>query len=182
MTQLTPRLAVLLTVLLISAITFAQATLGPVIKLGTSTTTGLPASSTTITGGLMYDLDAGSVKVNNGTSWANISMFPGAIPTISSGFGTSPSVTIGYTSAFRVNVGTGGAAASGVIGLPTAANGWNCDCTDVTTASATVFVCKQTANTTTTVTIGNFATTGLAAAWTASDILAISCEAIFPTQ
>lgn len=97
-------------------------------------------------------------------------------PTISSGFGTSPSVTAGKAYAFRVNVGTGGTASSGVVAVgATATTGWNCTCTDVTTASATVFLCKQTANTTTTVTVGNFDAAGAAAAWTASDILAVSC-------
>lgn len=102
---------------------------------------------------------------------------PGA-PSISSGFGTSPSVSAGVTTAaFRVNVGTGGVATSGVIALnATATTGWNCFCEDITTNSTTVFMCKMTASTTTTATIGNFsAATGLAAAWTASDILAVSC-------
>jgi hypothetical protein len=101
----------------------------------------------------------------------------GSTPTISSGFGTSPSVTAGTsTAAFRVNVGTGGSATSGVIALnTTATTGWNCFCTDVTTASATVNQCKQTATSTTTATIGNFNTSGVAAAWVASDIIAVSC-------
>lgn len=102
---------------------------------------------------------------------------PGA-PSISSGFGTSPSVSAGVTTAaFRVNVGTGGSATSGVIALnATATAGWNCFCSDITTNSLTVFNCKQTASTTTTATIGQFsATTGVASAWVASDILAVSC-------
>jgi hypothetical protein len=97
-------------------------------------------------------------------------------PTISAGFGTSPSiVNQNGTAVFTVNVGTGGTATSGVIGLPTATNGWYCTCEDQTTTSATVNRCKQTANTTTTATIGNFNTTPAAAAWVASDILNVSC-------
>lgn len=93
-------------------------------------------------------------------------------PTISSGFGTSPSIASSNgTAAFTVNVGTGGVATSGVIGLPTATNGWVCRCDDITTASATVFLTKQTASATTTCTVGNFNTAGAAAAWVASDIL-----------
>lgn len=89
-------------------------------------------------------------------------------PTISSGFGTSPSiVSSNGTASFRVNVGTGGAATSGVIGLPTATNGWNCQVADMTTNVAT----RQSASTTTT------ATFTAAAAWTASDILTVSCFA-----
>lgn len=99
-----------------------------------------------------------------------------AAPTISSGFGTSPIVTANNgTAAFRINVGTGGTATSGVIGLPAAATGWNCFCTDITTKSSTVFMCKQTADTTTTATIGNFTTAGAAGAWVASNVLAVSC-------
>jgi hypothetical protein len=99
-------------------------------------------------------------------------------PTISSGFGSSPSVTgSNGTAAFRINVGTGGTASSGVIGLPAAANGWNCYPTDITTTSTNVFMTKQTASTTTTATLGNFNTSAVATAWAASDILAVSCFA-----
>lgn len=99
-------------------------------------------------------------------------------PTISSGFGTSPSVTAGKAYAFRVNVGTGGTANNGTIALgTTATNGWNCTCTDITTQTANVFLCKQTASSTTTATIGNFDAAGAAAAWAASDILAVTCTA-----
>jgi hypothetical protein len=101
-----------------------------------------------------------------------------AAPTISSGFGTSPSVSSNNgTAAFRVNVGTGGTATSGVIGLATAPNGWNCWCNDITTNSTTIFLCKQTASSTTTATIGNFNDVAVAAAWGASNILAVSCFA-----
>lgn len=101
-------------------------------------------------------------------------------PTISSGFGTSPSITTNNGAmAFRINVGTGGTANSGVIGLPASATGWNCDCENITTTSTTVARCKQTgAGTTTTVPIGNFNATPAAAAWVASDILIVKCRAL----
>lgn len=91
------------------------------------------------------------------------------VPTINSGFGASPSILTGGTlAAFRVNVGTGGAATSGVINTNvTATNGWNCQVADQTTNVST----RQSASTTTTVTL-----TG-AAAWTASDILLVNCTA-----
>jgi hypothetical protein len=100
-------------------------------------------------------------------------------PTISSGFGTSPSVVSpNGTGAFTINVGTGGAASTGVIGLPAAPHGWNCTCTDITTQTTTTFYCKQTgAGTTTTAPIGEFTTAGAAGVWTASDILTVSCFA-----
>lgn len=106
----------------------------------------------------------------------NLAFSPTA-PTVSSGFGTSPSVpTNNGTQSFTINVGTGGVATSGVIGLPTATNGWVVKCEDLTTQSATVFVQKQTATATNTATIGNFNTAGAAAAWVASDIL--HCTAV----
>lgn len=89
-------------------------------------------------------------------------------PTISSGFGTSPSVVAGAgTWSFRVNVGTGGVATSGVVGLSTATTGWNCQVTDTSTNVVT----RQTANTTATVTVT------AASAWAASDILIFNCAA-----
>lgn len=119
---------------------------------------------------LVGSLDAGSVYLNGKLA------FSSTAPTISSGFGTSPSITGGSAVAFRVNVGTGGAASTGVVALPTAINGWNCSVADVTTPDSNSTV--QTASTTTTASFKNYArTTGLAAAWTASDILAISCIA-----
>ena len=92
-------------------------------------------------------------------------------PTISSGFGTSPSIpNANGTAAWTINVGTGGAASSGVLTMPTASTGWVVDCVDITNAAS--FVTVQTAGTTTSVTLTNYSrTTGLAIAWTASDIL-----------
>lgn len=101
-------------------------------------------------------------------------------PTISSGFGTSPSVASNNgTAAFTINVGTGGAATSGVVGLPTATTGWNCFVNDLTAAAAHVaYNTRQTASTTTTATLENQTTsTGAAVAWAASDILRVSCFA-----
>ena len=93
-------------------------------------------------------------------------------PTISSGFGTSPSVVASNgTAAFTINVGTGGTASSGVIGLPAATTGWAVSCDNTSTNTATVFKTKQTAFTTTTATIGNYDAAGVAAAWVASNVL-----------
>jgi hypothetical protein len=99
-----------------------------------------------------------------------------ATPTISSGFGTGPSVVSGTSPcSFQVNVGTGGAASSGVIALNfTASNGWACAVHDVTTP--TTNLTDQTASSTTTVTVTNYVrTTGVAGAWTASDKLMMTC-------
>lgn len=117
-------------------------------------------------------------KFRAGAYLATNLLFSATAPTISSGFGTSPSVTVNNgTADFRINIGTGGTATSGVIGLPTATTGWDCTCDDRTTFSTTVFKCRQTADTTTTATIGNFNSSTTAAAWAASDVLAVSCLA-----
>ncbi len=65
------RFAVLLTVLVLGAFAFAAGpfTLGNVFRLGSSTTAGLPASSATIAGGLIYVSDDAGVLFNNGTAW-----------------------------------------------------------------------------------------------------------------
>jgi hypothetical protein len=135
-------------------------------------------------GGSLFSVSSGGVLVANGTIQTKgaFQLSPGRLvdsstaPTISSGFGTSNSIAASNgTAAFTVNVGTGGVATSGVIGLPAATTGWKVDCNDITTTSATVFVTKQTATTTTTATVGNFSTSGTAAAWVASDVL--SCMA-----
>lgn len=134
------------------------------------------AATTTIT----LTGTATNISTANSTFQLNGRIVAGnATPTISSGFGTSPSVTAGVnTMAFRVNVGTGGVATTGVIALGiTATTGWNCFCSDITTTTATVDVCKQTASSTTTATIGNFTSGGIAGAWVASDILLVNCTA-----
>lgn len=97
--------------------------------------------------------------------------FINTAPTVSSGFGTMPAIAASNgTAAFTIDVGTGGTASSGVIGLPTATTGWIVTCTDLTTPG--VNVTKQTAVSTASATITNYnSTTGIAAAWTASDIL-----------
>lgn len=97
-------------------------------------------------------------------------------PSIASGFGSSPSVTQNNGPAsFSVNVGTGGSASSGVVTLPAAAHAWACSVADVTTQSTSVFLTKQTATGTTSVTFTNYNTAGAATAWAASDVLQVSC-------
>jgi hypothetical protein len=120
-----------------------------------------------------------SVQKTNFRALALTSLLESATaPTIASGFGTSPSVTVNNgTANFRINVGTGGTASSGVIGLPTAVNGWDCDCEDRTTFSTTVFKCRQTADTATSATVGSFSSSAGSTPWAASDILAVSCRA-----
>lgn len=99
-------------------------------------------------------------------------------PTIASGFGTSPSISgSNGTAAFQVTVGTGGTASTGVITMPTANAGWSCSAADVTTASSSVYLTRQTASTTTSVTITNYNTAGTATAWVAGDKINLACMA-----
>jgi hypothetical protein len=100
-----------------------------------------------------------------------------AAPTVTSA-GTSPSVTNNNGScSFTVNVGTGGTASAVVLGLPTAATGWTCHASDITTQSTSVFLQKQTASSTTAATLTNYNTAGAATAFVASDLLRVSCMA-----
>lgn len=103
-------------------------------------------------------------------------------PTISSGFGTSPTVpNPNGTAAFTVNVGTGGTATAGVIALsPAASNGWHCSVHNLTGQTNNVADQRtvQSGTSTTTATVENqTVSTGLSAVWTASDILSLSCHA-----
>ncbi len=106
--------------------------------------------------------------------------FSGTAPTISSGFGTAAAVSAGTATSFRLDVGTGGTATAGVIGMPTAATGWNCHVEDLTATTANTADKRtvQLSSTTTSVTIENQAiSSGAASAWTASDVLALICAA-----
>jgi hypothetical protein len=125
---------------------------------------------------------SGTTSVNTLTNVASgRPLYSGSAPTISSGFGTSPSIANNNGSgAFQVNVGTGGTATNGVISTPvTATTGWICAVNNLTAALGhradnTI----QTASTTTTITIENQTkSSGAAVAWTASDIVNLLCLA-----
>lgn len=116
--------------------------------------------------------------VLNGTLNITPLAFNAAAPAVSSGFGTSPTITnANGPTVFTLTIGTGGTATSGVLALPTATNGWFCKADDMTTNSATVFVTKQTANTAASATLANYNTSGAQAAWVAGDQLIVSCFA-----
>lgn len=105
----------------------------------------------------------------------------GSSITVSSGFGTSPVITASNgMAAFAVNVGTGGVATGGVIGLPAAPNGWRVCVENITATAANRADQRtvQTASTTTSATVQNQTiSTGAALAWTASDILLVAAFA-----
>lgn len=128
---------------------------------------GTPAVLTGVTNGL-----------NSTGTFKNKTVFASSTaPTITSGFGTSPSIASNGTFAITVNVGTGGTATNGVIGMPAAATAWVCTVNNLTAAAAhRADNTRQTARTATSVTIENQTTsTGAAVAWTASDIVLLAC-------
>jgi len=97
------------------------------------------------------------------------------LPTISSGFGTSPTISAVNTFVFKIVVGTGGAA-NGTITLPTATNGWLAFAADVTSGS-TLFL-QLTGSTTTSVTFTSFSvTTGAASPMSAGDVILVNALA-----
>lgn len=99
-------------------------------------------------------------------------------PTIASGFGSTPSIVASNgTAAFTINVGGGGVATSGVLTMPAATTGWMITVANTSANTATVFLTKQTAFSTTSVTIGNYDAAGAAAAWTANNVLVCSALA-----
>ena len=105
----------------------------------------------------------------------NVIATSASLPTIGSGFGTSPTISASNTMAFKIVVGTGGAA-SGSITLPTAVNGWFAFATDVTNGS-TLFL-QLTASSATSVTFTSYSvTTGAAANMSAGDIVLVNCFA-----
>lgn len=133
-----------------------------------------PAQGLTVIGTLGFGVD------NVGHTTAGILADSSAAPTISSGFGTSPSIVANGAIAGTINVGTGGVATGGVLTMPAATTGWVCNISNRTALAANRADQRttQTATTTTTVTIQNQTiSTGAALAWTASDVLTYQCRA-----
>lgn len=96
-------------------------------------------------------------------------------PTLGTGWGTGATITAFNSTAFKVVVGTGGAA-NGTINFPTAANGWIVFAADVT-GGTTLFL-QQTASTATSATVTSFSiTSGLAANMAAGDTILINAFA-----
>lgn len=99
------------------------------------------------------------------------------VPTIASGFGTSPSIAARSTLVFKIVIGSGGTASTGVITMLTANYGWVCTATNITNAATMSTV--QTGSSTSSVTLTNYSrTTGTATPWNAGDVILISCFAL----
>ena len=115
-------------------------------------------------------VNATALSLNN-----NLVATTATLPTIASGFGTSPTISAVSTFVFKIVVGTGGAA-NGSITLPTAPNGWLAFAADVTSGS-TLFL-QLTGSTATSVTFTSFSvTTGAAANMAAGDVILVNCIA-----
>lgn len=120
------------------------------------------------------------VTVVNGTySFSN--MFATVSnPGISSGFGTGASVGNANGSlTFRVNVGTGGVASSGVISMPLAVNGWNAVVQVLAPNSSQLLQTTAiTGTTNNTISLSNYTTaTGALVAWPSGTILMVNAVA-----
>jgi len=145
---------------------------GPNFNNGATTDLKLvQASKKVLYKGIVRSDATPAVIQNSFGGWVNAI---GAIPSISSGFGTSPSINSGATSgSFRLNVGTGGTANTGVIAFDKAAdNGWSCSCTN----GSAVSVCRSEPTSTTTVTIKNYNSSLTLTAWGASNVLQLQCQ------
>lgn len=113
---------------------------------------------------------AATQSVNLGPSAGTPMLFVAA-PTVTSA-GTSPSITTNGTVTGRVNVGTGGTATTIVLAMPAATTGWNCSAENISQPNAANLRLRQTASTTTSVTLQwQTVSTGAATAFTASDIV-----------
>ena len=119
---------------------------------------------------LLAPYNASSISLNG-----NLLATTTSLPTISSGFGTNPTISATSTFVFKIVVGTGGAA-NGTITLPTAPNGWLAFAADVTSGS-TLFL-QLTGSTATSVTFTSFSvTTGAAANMSAGDVILVNAMA-----
>jgi hypothetical protein len=164
-----------------------------VANTGSSTLTvnpqlGSPASTIRKWGG-STNLAAGDINANHwlrmtfdGTYWqiegqlGNSGAASSISPTILSGFASSGSTISNSngTGAFTVTIGTT-ASSGGILAMPTAAHGWQCDCNDVTTIATGTFLCKTVATTATSVQVANYNISATATQWISADIIQFSC-------
>lgn len=149
---------------------------GGQINLNVDTNNSVHIADTSSTATTTMGNALNTTNLGSGTLQTGGKLFDSATaPTISSGFGTSPTITApNGTASFELNVGTGGVATNGVIGMPTTANKWSCSVADTT--SPTANSTAQTGSNANSVTVTNFVrTTGVAGAWPASDNITLNC-------
>lgn len=120
----------------------------------------------------------GLVNPTSGYSMNSWTIDSGTAPTVNSGFCTSPSIASATgTAGFSLTIGTScTGVTSGILTMPAAGHQWMCTFANVTNPGANAPT--MTANTTTSVTITNYArTTGIASDFTAGDSIRGMCRA-----
>ncbi|HET8688583.1 MAG TPA: hypothetical protein VFM18_18370 [Methanosarcina sp.] len=136
------------------------------------------SDSVTIYNGGVGNTQIGQFSSNGFALTGNL-LFSGNVPTIVSGFGTTPTITGNSSISFRLNVGTGGVATAGVVGFPLAATGWNAQVSvfnpTLTNIQQTT-VCNASSNTSVTLT-NVWTANAVAVAWPASTILMVQATA-----
>lgn len=148
---------------------------GNVNSIGTST-----FSAQVATGSLTFDSTggAGATFTNGGAGMIETATQFTSGSFTGTGLGTSPTFNWGNgTFDFDVSVGTSPAAATWTITLPTAAHGWACDASDITTTSTSNFITKQVGGTTTTAVMESFTDVAVAGTYTAADHIRGKCAA-----
>jgi hypothetical protein len=120
--------------------------------------------------------NGGSVTLTGPLKTPNTLISPVA-PTISAGFGTGASVIASNgPGAFRIRVGTANIG-TGVVALPVATTGWNCQATDITTKSSEQASTLQIGSTAVSATLQNYTDVMHNRKWRDGDVLAVSCFA-----
>lgn len=124
-------------------------------------------------GGTLFS--TGPVLISAGNSYTAASTFLTRTAPTTPVACTSPTVTWSNgTVTFQIDVGSACAASTLSWTMPAATNGWMCD--GVNLSNPATSSVSQSAGTTTSVTLTNYArTTGLAAAWTAGDDIRVKC-------
>jgi len=130
----------------------------------------------TVLSGILSSGNLSTPGIVNFTNSAHL-LYSGTAPTIGT-CGTGPSIPNNNgTAAFTVNVGTGGTATTCTVNMPAATTGWACFVAPngAPQAAAEVFSAPTS---TTLITLSNYtASTGVALAFTASEVLQVSCHA-----
>jgi len=146
--------------------------LGSGINFTPSTTVGGNTFST-----IAFTMASAQVVSNVAFNCANNLLVAGNLiisstaPTITSGFGTSPSIVATSTAAFSITIGSS-PGSTGIVALPTAPHGWSITATNITSNSSLTVSCS--AQSATSVTLTSYSrTTGLAVSFNASDVIVI---------
>lgn len=97
-------------------------------------------------------------------------------PSIQTGFCTSPTLTnASGTAAFEITIGTGCAASTGTLNMPTASTGWVCHIVNYTNPTGNAPAQTNTLLPSNVIFTNFSRTTGAATNWTAGDVLGFSC-------